>query len=208
MSDIQNYASFVVAVLVFQAVPGPGTVAILNATARGGVAAGFGAVAGTLLGDLVFMLAAVAGLGALIKTLPGAWNALQWLGAAYLIWLGLTLLRDRHRPTRVADVAQSVLTHLAACRQALLVGFTNPKAILFFMAFFPLFLRPGAPAVTLVLLMAHVSALCFAYQSLLVMIGNAAAQHLRRWPALGHGVTLLAGMSMIGFGLRLAWQTA
>lgn len=59
MLDIQNYASFVVAILVFQAVPGPGTVAILNATARNGVRAGFGAVPGTLLGDFICTTAAV-----------------------------------------------------------------------------------------------------------------------------------------------------
>ncbi|MDX9996208.1 MAG: hypothetical protein RBS28_12880, partial [Rhodocyclaceae bacterium] len=59
MFDIQHYASFLIAILVFQAVPGPGTVAILDATARHGVRAGFGAVLGTLLGDLLYMTAAV-----------------------------------------------------------------------------------------------------------------------------------------------------
>ncbi|TPQ37195.1 LysE family transporter, partial [Cupriavidus pinatubonensis] len=67
MFDIQNYYSFLLAILVFQLIPGPGTIAILNATARNGVAAGMGAVLGTLLGDLAFMVAAVAGLAAVMK---------------------------------------------------------------------------------------------------------------------------------------------
>ena len=62
MFGIQDYASFLAAIVVFQLVPGAGTLAILSATARNGVGAGFGAVLGTLVGDLLFMVAAVAGL--------------------------------------------------------------------------------------------------------------------------------------------------
>jgi leucine efflux protein len=66
MFEIQNYASFVAAIIVFQLIPGPGTLAILNATARNGIGAGLGAVVGTLLGDMVYMVAAIVG------TSPGA----------------------------------------------------------------------------------------------------------------------------------------
>ena len=62
MFDIQNYPSFLAAILVFQLIPGAGTLAILNATARNGVGVGLGAVLGTLVGDFLFMVAAVAGL--------------------------------------------------------------------------------------------------------------------------------------------------
>lgn len=95
MFDIQNYTSFVLAILVFQLIPGPGTIAILNATARNGVAAGMGAVCGTLLGDLVYMLAAVAGLAAVMQANPLLFHGLQWFGAAYLCWMGVQLLRTR-----------------------------------------------------------------------------------------------------------------
>lgn len=95
MFEIQNYTSFVLAILVFQLIPGPGTIAILNATARNGVAAGMGAVCGTLLGDLVFMLAAVAGLAAVMQANPLLFHTLQWFGAAYLCWMGVQLLRTR-----------------------------------------------------------------------------------------------------------------
>ncbi|MBL8375646.1 LysE family transporter, partial [Accumulibacter sp.] len=64
MFEIQNYASFVAAIIVFQLIPGPGTLAILNATARNGIGAGLGAVVGTLLGDMVYMVAAIVGLAA------------------------------------------------------------------------------------------------------------------------------------------------
>ncbi len=89
MFDIQNYFSFVAAVLIFQLVPGPGTIAILNATARNGVRAGADAVLGAVAGDFVFMLAAVAGLAAILRANPVVFQALQWLGACYLIWMGI-----------------------------------------------------------------------------------------------------------------------
>src|SRR2546427_9793136 len=93
MFDIQNYASFVAAILVFQLIPGPGTLAILNATARNGISAGLGTVAGTLLGDFIYMVAAIVGLAAVMKANPVLFLGLQWFGAAYLCWMGLQLLR-------------------------------------------------------------------------------------------------------------------
>lgn len=92
--DIQNYSSFITAVLVFQAVPGAGTVAILDATARNGRAAGMAAVLGTLAGDGVLMAAAVLGLAAIMRTQAALFEGLQWLGVAYLCWLGVQLMRS------------------------------------------------------------------------------------------------------------------
>lgn len=94
MFDIQNYASFIAAILIFQLIPGPGTLAILTATARHGIGAGFGAVMGTLLGDFIYMSGAVLGLAAVIHAYPLVFEALQGFGAAYLGWLGIQLLRS------------------------------------------------------------------------------------------------------------------
>lgn len=77
MFDIQNYISFIAAILVFQLIPGPGTLAILNATARNGVKAGLGAVLGTLLADFLYMVAAVAGLAAIMQASPLLFNGLN-----------------------------------------------------------------------------------------------------------------------------------
>src|SRR5690349_9299446 len=96
--DIQNYGSFIAAIVAFQMVPGPGTTAILNATARNGASAGMGAVFGTLLGDLLFMVAAVAGLAAVMQANPLLFSLLQWFGAAYLVCLGVQLLIAKLQP--------------------------------------------------------------------------------------------------------------
>lgn len=202
MFGIENYGSFVAAILVFQAAPGPGTLAILNATARNGVGAGLAAVAGTLVGDFVYMVAAVAGLAAVLQAFPALFQALQWLGAAYLVWMGVGLLRARVDAT--AANAEPQRRARAYFRQALAVSLTNPKVVLFFVAFFPLFLSPRATPSTLVAMMAHVTLLSFAWQAGLVFAGNAVARRLRRFPAARRLANRAAGIALIGFGAKLA----
>lgn len=202
MFGIENYGSFVAAILVFQAAPGPGTLAILNATARNGVGAGLAAVAGTLAGDFVYMVAAVAGLAAVLQTFPAVFQALQWLGAAYLVWIGIGLLRARVDPT--ADGIEPRRRAGAYFRQALAVSLTNPKVVLFFVAFFPLFLSPGATPSTLVAMMVHVTVLSLAWQAGLVLIGDEVARRLRGFPAARRLANRAAGVALIGFGAKLA----
>jgi threonine/homoserine/homoserine lactone efflux protein len=202
MFDIQNYASFIAAIVVFQLIPGPGTLAILNATARSGVGAGFGAVLGTLAGDLVYMLAAVLGLAAMLAAYPQVLVVAQWAGIAYLCWLGAKLLfaRGDDAPTNAA-VRRDGRVYF---RQAFAVSLTNPKVAMFFMAFFPLFLHAGSTSATLLVMMLHVSLIAFVYQAGLVLIGNVAARRLARWPHARRLAARLAGIALIGFGARLA----
>lgn len=202
MFDIQNYGSFIAAIVVFQLIPGPGTLAILNATARNGVGAGLGAVLGTLAGDFLFMVAAVAGLAAVMNANPALFQALQWFGAAYLGWMGLQLLR-----ARIGGDAGTTEPRSAASvhfRQAFAVSITNPKVVLFFVAFFPLFLRPDSSSLTLAAMMVHVTVISFLYQAGLVLAGNSIARKLEALPAARRIATRLAGVALIGFGIKLA----
>jgi len=202
MVEIQNYTSFVAAIFVFQVVPGAGTFAILNATARDGIAAGLSAVVGTLVGDFLFMVAALAGLAAVMNANPILFHALQWFGAAYLCWMGLQFLR-----APVADDPACVEPRKAArvyFRQACSISLTNPKVVLFFVAFFPLFLRAGASNATLVVMMVHVTVLSFLYQAGLVLVGNAVASRLKTIPSARKIATRLAGIALLGLGARLA----
>ena len=202
MFEIQNYGSFVAAIIVFQLVPGAGTLAILNATARNGVGAGMGAVFGTLLGDLLFMISAVAGLATVMNANPVLFQTLQWFGAAYLCWMGLLLLRARLAGgSSVAESGKPACTYF---RQAFAVSLTNPKVILFFVAFFPLFLRAESPMSTLAAMMAHVTALSLLYQTGLVLAGNSAANALKSIPFARKAATRLAGVALISLGLKLA----
>jgi threonine/homoserine/homoserine lactone efflux protein len=202
MFDIQNYGSFIAAIVVFQLIPGPGTLAILNATARNGIGAGMGAVAGTLLGDLAFMVAAVLGLAAILTANPAVFSTLQWFGIAYLVWLGWGLLRA---PVSNAPAAQAPRqSGWVFLRQGFSVALTNPKAIMFFMAFFPLFMTPSARPVTLLAMMAHVTVISLLYQGGLVLIGNVVARRLARVRRARWIATRLAGAALVGFGIKLA----
>ena len=202
MFDIQNYVSFLSAIIIFQVVPGAGTIAILNATARKGISVGIGAVFGTLLGDFIFMVAAMAGLAAVMNANPMLFNALQWFGAAYLCWMGIQLLRTNVDTSN--DQTKSPSSGWTYFRQAFAVSLTNPKVILFFVAFFPLFLKPDASSTTLLVMMAHVTFISLLYQVGLVLIGNAAAQKLKALPFIRKLVSRLAGIALIGFGIKLA----
>ena len=202
MFGIQHYASFVTAILIFQLVPGPGTLAILGATARDGVPAGLGAVLGTLLGDFLFMLAAVLGLATVLAAYPLAFSALRWFGIGYLVWIGLAMVRSAAGRQKPAD--GQPMGRRAHFRRAFAVSLTNPKVILFFMGFFPLFLRAGARPPTLGLMMLHVTLLSCLYQVGLVLTGNVVATRLANIRAIRTVGTRLAGIALIGFGIRLA----
>lgn len=202
MFDIQNYTSFIAAILVFQAVPGAGTIAILDATARDGRSAGMAAVLGTLAGDCLFMLAAAAGLAALLQAQPLAFQGLQWFGAAYLCWLGVQLLLSE--PGGAGAEPARAQTAGVYFRRAFMVSLTNPKVILFFVAFFPLFLKPGASGTTLALMMLHVTVLSLAYQAALVLVGNLVAVRLKAFPGARRLAIRIAGVALVGLGGRLA----
>jgi threonine/homoserine/homoserine lactone efflux protein len=202
MFDIANYFSFIGAIVIFQVIPGPGTIAILNATARGGVGTGMGAVIGTLIGDSVYMLAAVLGLAAILNAYPAILSAAQWFGIAYLCWMGWKLLRAPISDQPAADA--TIHGGWRYLRQAFAVSLTNPKVIMFFMAFFPLFLRPGASPITLAVMMVHITVISFIYQAGLVLVGNMAAKWLKRWKSARLITTRLAGIALIAFGAKLA----
>ncbi|HOE42804.1 MAG TPA: LysE family transporter [Rhodoferax sp.] len=202
MFEIQNYASFVAAIFIFQLIPGAGTLAILNATARNGIGAGLGAVLGTLVGDFIFMVAAVAGLAAFMNANPYLFRGLQWFGAGYLCWLGLQLLRAP--VDKGESAAEPGKTGWVYFRQACLVSLTNPKVMLFFVAFFPLFMRPGASGATLVAMMAHVTLISLVYQACIVLVGNAVARRLASIASARRLATRVAGIALLGFGIKLA----
>ncbi|MBK5105325.1 MAG: LysE family transporter, partial [Burkholderiales bacterium] len=122
MLGVTDYGALVVAVLVFLLIPGPGNLALITSTGKGGIRGGLAATLGVILGDQVLMWLAVAGVAALLGTYPAAFFAVQWLGAAYLAWLGARLLFAK---PGAAPVLQIQPHHYL--RQALMITLPNPK---------------------------------------------------------------------------------
>lgn len=198
---ISDYPAFVLAVLVFLMLPGAGTFALLSATAKGGLRGGYAALAGLMLGDWLLMLAAMLGVAALLAAHPLLFKAVQYCGVAYLVYVGIQLLRASS-----ASMAPLPIAPGAYLRQGFLITVINPKAIVFYMAFFPLFIDPQRfqGALTLLAMGASISLLTFAYGSVLLLIGHWVARRLREHRAAGRWLSRAAGVSLIGFGARLA----
>jgi threonine/homoserine/homoserine lactone efflux protein len=203
MFGIADFGAFCGAILLFLALPGPGTFALLTSTSKGGFKAGAAATLGVILGDQVLLWLAVAGVAALLAAHPMAFRAIQYLGAAYLAWIGLKLLLARGEASSPVKIEPR---HYA--RQAFLITLLNPKAIVFYMAFFPLFIDPsqhrglltfGAMALTIATITAvYCLSLCAFAQTI--------AARVRANQGVARLMQRLAGVFLIGFGLRLGSQ--
>ncbi len=200
MFGIADYGAFVAAVVLFLLIPGPGNLALITSTGKGGIAGGLGSTFGVIAGDQVLMWAAVAGVAALLATYPAAFFAVQWVGAAYLAWLGFRMITAKPGAAPVIDIR---VGHYF--RQSLAITLLNPKAIVFYMAFFPLFIDParhqglltfGAMALT-------IAALSAVYALGLCLLADAVTARVRAHRRLARGLERLAGVCLVGFGLKL-----
>lgn len=202
MFGISDYTTFCASVLLFLALPGPGTFALLTATGQGGLRAGAAATAGLLLGDQVLLWLAVAGVAAVLAAHPLAFDAIRYAGAAYLAWVGGQLLWRR------SASAGSVVPMRPGqpLRQALLITLLNPKAIIFYMAFFPLFIDPARHQglVTFGAMAATIAVISAAYCLVLCVLADRVRAQVRAHPRLARWLERAAGVCLIGFGLKLA----
>lgn len=201
MFGIADYPSFVAAIIVFLLIPGPGNLALITSTGKGGLRGGFAATFGLIAGDQVLMWLAVAGVAALLTAYPPAFHAVQWLGAAYLAWLGARMLLAKSGDAPVLDIKPH---HFF--KQALLITLLNPKAIVFYMAFFPLFVDPARHQglLTFGVMAGTIAALTFLYGLTVVLLTHFLAERLRSNPKISGGLQKLAGVFLIGFGVKLA----
>lgn len=201
MFGIADYGAFVVAIIVFLAIPGPGNLALITSTGKGGIRGGLGATFGVIAGDQVLMWMAVAGVAALLAAYPVAFSAVQWLGAAYLAWLGWKMLTAKPGAAPVLNIKPRQFF-----RQALAITLLNPKAIVFYMAFFPLFVDPQKHQglVTFGAMAATIAFLTFLYGLTAVLLTHFLAERMRANPRIGQALEKVAGVFLIGFGLKLA----
>lgn len=190
-----------VATMVFLVLPGPGTFCVLTCAGQRGLRGGFTSLFGLMLGDAVLMFLAAIGVAALLQANPLLFKGLQYLGAAYLAWLGIKLLTAK----KEQGGAVVPFSNAADFRRGFLVTIFNPKAIVFYMAFFPLFIDPATHqgSATFVAMGAVISTCTLFYGSLLVFVGNAAARRLARNRRIAAFASRTAGMFLIGFGIKL-----
>ena len=201
MFGISDYGAFAAAVTVFLLIPGPGNLALITSTGKGGWRAGLACCLGVMAADQVLMWLAVAGVAAVLAAYPAAFHAVQWVGAAYLAWLGYKLLT-----AKPGDAPAIEIQPRQYFRQGALITLMNPKASVFYMAFFPMFVDPARHqgAITFGVMAATVAAITFIYSVIVVTLTTVLAERLRANPAVVKWLEKTAGVFLIGFGLKLA----
>lgn len=178
--------------------PGVDMAFIVGSAITGGRSRGMMALAGIASGGVCHVVMTSLGIGALVKVVPGAFNALLIAGAAYIAWIGISLLRSRH------GIAMQMDSHVrddwTTFRQGLATSLINPKAYLFMLAVFPQFLRPeygGVWIQALVLWLVIAGNQCIVYGGMVLLAG-----HVRGWLQGKPGASVLAarcvGVLLVG----------
>lgn len=200
MFGISDYGAFAAAFVLLLFLPGPGNLALISSASKGGLSGGLASVLGLLLGDQILLWLTVAGVAALLKTYPNFFTALQWLGAAYLAWLGGKMVMSKP-----GEGPSLQITPGHYFRETLLITLLNPKAIMFYLAFFPQFIDPVHQQgwVTFGVMAATIAVLGFAYCFGVVWVTHHMAERLRAHPKLSSSLQKLAGLCLVGFGLRM-----
>ena len=195
--------AFLIAAVVLAITPGPGIAYVVARTVAGGRSEGLASCIGTGLGGLLHVLAAALGLSLLVAESALAFGLLKYLGAAYLVYLGVRLLRRRETALVLPQVSAQGAAR--ALREGILVEALNVKTALFFLAFLPQFVTPSMPlAPQLVLL----GSFCVVLNTLADVAAVLAAQRLlASGPARSARARLLtraSGVTMLGLGAFLA----
>lgn len=210
MFGITDLWTYVAAALLVILLPGPNSLYVLSVAARRGVKSGYRSACGVFVGDTVLMVTSAAGVASLLKTTPVLFSVVKYLGTAYLAYLGVTLIRAGIRTWRqrneTKDAKESATNVEHPFRRALVASLCNPKAILFFVAFFIQFVDPHYtyPALSFTILGAIAQIFSFTYLTVLIFSGNALASAFRRRKRLASIGTGGVGALMIGFAARLS----
>lgn len=195
--------AFAIAAVVLAITPGPGIAYVVARTVAGGRSEGLASCLGTGIGGMLHVLAAALGLSLLVAQSAVAFNVVKYLGAAYLVYLGIRLLLRRDQALPVGPVVSQ------GARRALFEGVVvealNVKTALFFLAFLPQFVSPGDPFVPQLALLGSI---CVALNTLVDVIAVFAADRLLKSGAARSArarlLTRMSGMTMLGLGGYLA----
>lgn len=217
MLGVIDLPTYLVGLVLIILLPGPNSLYVLSVAARRGVRSGYAAAAGVFTGDAVLMTLSAVGVAGVLQANDVLFGIVKYLGAGYLGWLAIGMLRAawgmwRSRRTPVAAVVaeQPAVVGERPYRRALVVSLLNPKAILFFVAFFVQFVDPGYahPALSFLVLGVLCQIASAAYLSALIFSGARLADAFRRRRALSAAATSSVGAVFLGFAVKLSLASA
>jgi len=205
---ITDLATFIVGTILIVLLPGPNSLYVMTVASRGGILAGYAGASGVFVGDLILMTLTATGLASLFQANPVLLVALKYAGAAYLVYLGVTLLKAAYQRWRLGDglVAGVPRTTTNPFRVALLISLMNPKAILFNLSFFIQFVSPdyAYPGLSFLILGAIVQVCSMIYLSTLIFAGSYLARTFESRRRLAVSSTGGVACLFIGFGIKMA----
>lgn len=216
VGGVTDLGAYLVGLAIIILLPGPNSLYVLSVAARRGIRSGYAAAGGVFVGDAVLMFLSAAGVASVLRTHDALFSVVKLLGAGYLGWMALGMLRAAWsvwRRRAAVDDAELVDVRVPVerpFRRALVVSLLNPKAILFFVAFFVQFVDPGYPnpALTFLILGSMVEAASFLYLSALIVCGARLATAVRRRRGLSAAGTSAMGAVFLGFAVKLATTSA
>ena len=198
-----SFVVFLVAAVVLAITPGPGIAYVVARTVAGGRSEGLASCIGTGIGGLLHVLAAAVGLSLLVAQSAVAFNVVKYLGAAYLVYLGIRMLLRKERAFTAATVAARGAP--GALFEGIVVEALNVKTALFFLAFLPQFASTGAAAVPQLVLLGSI---CVTLNTLVDVAAVFAAHRLLKSGAAraarARMMTRVSGVTMLGLGAFLA----
>jgi threonine/homoserine/homoserine lactone efflux protein len=202
----QTFWLFVTVTFFVSATPGPNMLLVMSSSARFGFRASLATMAGCLTALLAMLSISAAGLGALLQAFPAIFDALRWLGAAYLVYLGIRTWRAP-LPQDASDATGAIAPSRNSgqlFRQGFLVAASNPKAILFAAAFLPQFIRPELPKMPqFTILLLTFAVIEVSWYIVYAGSGRHLAQYLRRASVLRLFNRLTGGV-FVGFAAVMA----
>ncbi|EJC73269.1 LysE family translocator [Rhizobium hidalgonense] len=203
--SLAHWFAFLSAAVLLNLSPGPDIAFILGHTMRGGKRAGFSALFGVWSGACLHVLMAALGLSAVLAASAVAFSAVKWIGAVYLVWLGIQALRAGGGDGLIKAAGEK-LPAARIYRQGILVSLLNPKVAIFFLAFLPQFVVEGAgPAwAQLMLHGGLIIAVAAFVEPPLVLLGGRLAEALRHNQKIGLWLDRGLGALFLALGVRLA----
>jgi len=206
MPEASTLALFTLAAITLLVIPGPAVLYIVTRSVDQGRAAGLASVCGVHVGTLVHVAAAALGLSALLVSSATAYHAVRWLGAAYLIWLGVRRLLARDEAAAAAGPGPRRLGLRRIFAQGVVVNVLNPKTALFFFAFLPQFVDTSRGSVPFQVLVFGVAFVLLGLLSdgAYAVAASAGAGWLRRRPGVARASRLVSGGVLIGLGVTTA----
>ncbi|MCT4656857.1 MAG: LysE family translocator [Cohaesibacter sp.] len=204
--SIEAWGVFFAAAIMLSITPGPDLVFILSRALAHGKKIGVAAALGVSTGALVHALAAALGLSAILATSATAFMVVKYIGAAYLIYLGIKALRAKEGALSFKDGNGKHGSFWSAFRQGMLIDVLNPKVAIFFMAFLPQFIAPEAGAIFshTIILGLLVVLTGFSLEVLIILVAAPLGHYLKNNPKVALWLDRALGGLMVGLGARLA----